>query len=644
MIKMRDLFRKILIAICALFIVLPCFAETDAEIGDYGMWATENNRQLVTGTMTKELTNFGPENVNVSESFVPIEAKLGLAFMGGMAKIGMALDSSLVRFAIIFMLLAYAFWIAFEGYNLINSGADAKATIKDIVVKGVIISAWIMILDFGIARAFTMIMIPIVSFGTFISTTIWNNITSTAGFSLPDNCAAIKEYAANNISPYLVNVQGADVTKSTLYGLNITTESAAGLLCVPSQMSAFFVTVIKIGWNWVVSSVGVGLFGAVLGLVIVYLGLKSIWKYLFAALGVIADLFLGLLMLPFTAIAETTAKTNYKGVAGGIFNSFLEIFKAENLKTQINRFINATLYFILLSVAIGVSVSLLAYTINPMNGQISSNMNMDGLGGVIVLIMVLLLVCYMADKATDLATKWGGKIDTSVGDTFKKDIEKLWSLFKKYAKVPGLNGADSPNGNGNGDFSSGDGNNSNGGGDDSNNKNLKADIALIGMQKTGKYTLLSVLSPTQMVVANDQYSSRPVRFGFLRINGVRRVLAYLPPLTAGASTSVAYGNRFLKHAEKARLILHIIDANEPDWYANYKDIRDELGYYGNGLTAKQEIVVITKKDAITDAEFNTKLNAFRAAFGSNTIPTIVPVSAQTREGIDDLIDAIKRKF
>ena len=145
------------------------------------------------------------------------------------------------------------------------------------------------------------------------------------------------------------------------------------------------------------------------------------------ALGVIADIFLSILLLPFTAIAETIAKTSYKGIAGDIFNSFLDIFKAEKLETQINRIIKAALYFVCLAVATGVSISLLTFVIDPYTGHVLSA---GGFDGAIMLILSLLLVCYMADKANDLATKWGGKIEGNFGDQVKKDVTNLWKVSK----------------------------------------------------------------------------------------------------------------------------------------------------------------------------------------------------------------------
>lgn len=416
MIKTHAIFRKILIAIFAVFIAIPAFADTfmggSGDIGDFGRWATEENRGLVTSRIVDELQNFGPTATNVTHAYVPVEAKVGLAFIGGMTQIATALDKTLGQFAIMFMLIAYAFWVAFEAYNLIGTAGDAKKTIENVLKKGLIISVWLIVLKFGIARAFTMIMVPIVSAGTFIATTIWESITSAAGYALPNTCEAIRQYATTALPG---NVQ-------------ITADAASGLLCIPTQMSAFFMTIIEIGWKWVIAGVGTSLFTSIIGIYITYLALKSIWKYMFIALGVIADIFLSLLLLPFTAIAETTAKTQYKGVAGDIFNTFLDIFKAEKLETQITRIVKAALYFVCLAVATGVAVSLLTFVVNPASGEILTS---GGLDGAILLILSLMLVCYMAEKSQKLATEWGGKIETGFGDQVKKETEKLWELTKK---------------------------------------------------------------------------------------------------------------------------------------------------------------------------------------------------------------------
>ena len=409
--------RKILIAVFALCIITPCFAlDLSPDISPEGSWATEHNRELVTSRITEELNKFGPTATTVSNSYVPIEAKLGLAFMGGLSRVGTALERPLVNFLTLFILIAYAFWVAFEAYNLIIAKTETNKVVKDIVIKGIFVAAWLLVMNHGLAKSFADIIMPLVSIGTFLSNTIWESIVNSAGFTLTDTCEAIKNYA--------------NTPTNLPADLQISSDAAAELLCIPTQMTTFFTSIIGIGWKWVVMGVGMSLFGVLTGLYVTYLALKNIWKYLFMALSVIADLFISLLLLPFTAVAETTAKTNYKGVAGDIFNSFLGIFKAENLETQITRIIKASLYFVCLALATGIALSLLTFVINPQTGELLHIATFDGFNGGIILILTLLLVSYLADKAQELSDKWGAKIDDSLGQQTKKDAEKLWKITK----------------------------------------------------------------------------------------------------------------------------------------------------------------------------------------------------------------------
>ena len=150
------------------------------------------------------------------------------------------------------------------------------------------------------------------------------------------------------------------------------------------------------------------------------------WKFALMALGVIMDLFLGILMLPFTAFAETITPTSYKGLAGNIFNGFIKLFNAGPVKlnVQVNRFINAAIYFVSLSIVIAICAALLYGIIgSDMASQIPSLDN----DGFIPALLTGSLVAYLASQADDIATKIGGSVDTSFSKQFGNDV-------KTYAK------------------------------------------------------------------------------------------------------------------------------------------------------------------------------------------------------------------
>jgi GTP-binding protein len=122
------------------------------------------------------------------------------------------------------------------------------------------------------------------------------------------------------------------------------------------------------------------------------------------------------------------------------------------------------------------------------------------------------------------------------------------------------------------------------------------------------------------------------------------VLVDLPGLIEGAHTGVGLGDQFLGHAERTKMILHVIDGTEPDWAARYAAIRHEMDSYGGGLVGKPEMVVINKTDAIEDSEFTDRMAAFKKSFGRKKKPEIVAISAAGRVGIAELILTIEKMF
>ncbi len=118
----------------------------------------------------------------------------------------------------------------------------------------------------------------------------------------------------------------------------------------------------------------------------------------------------------------------------------------------------------------------------------------------------------------------------------------------------------------------------------------------------------------------------------------------LPGLIEGAHTCVGLGDRFLGHAERTKLILHVIDGSEPDWTARYKAIRHEMDSYGGGLLNKPEIVVINKTDTLSEDELKTRMDDFKKSFGRKKKPGIITISAAGHIGIDNMISEIEKRF
>ena len=173
---------------------------------------------------------------------------------------------------------------------------------------------------------------------------------------------------------------------------------------------------------------------------------------------------------------------------------------------------------------------------------------------------------------------------------------------------------------------------------------LIADIGLVGFPNAGKSTLLAAVTSARPKIANYAFTTLNPQLGVMYAHNREFVMVDLPGLIEGAHTGVGLGDRFLGHAERTKLILHLIDGNEPDWTARYSAIRHEMDSYGGGLLNKPEIVVINKIDMLSDDELKTKLDVFKKSFGRKKKPEIITISAAGQIGIDNLISTIEKVF
>ncbi len=395
-----------------LFSVCPVFADDIVNgVGDFGSWATDENKEILIGNVKTDIENFNPSN-NITNSSASLIVKVSVAFMRAMSEIGNILDISLLHFAVVFLIVAFAFWIFFESYQMMTSGSDVKKLAENIIKKGLLITGWIIILNFGPAKIFTFVMGPILSVGTYLANFILNSVTSATGISL-DSC--------DNILPY---IQQNLVNPANSGDVLINPEAARDIICLPNRMTSFFDTTIKIGWDWIIGGLGQSTFSFFAGCILIFYSLRGIWKFAFIALGIVADLFLAIIMLPFTAVAETVSKTSYKGVAGDIYNTFLSIFSASKLDSIINKFISAAIHFVSLAIIVGVASALMSSIVNIDAINTLPNLNAQP---AIILLITLALTIHLITKSDELATKWSGGIETSLGtDKFKSDVKGLW--------------------------------------------------------------------------------------------------------------------------------------------------------------------------------------------------------------------------
>ena len=166
---------------------------------------------------------------------------------------------------------------------------------------------------------------------------------------------------------------------------------------------------------------------------------------------------------------------------------------------------------------------------------------------------------------------------------------------------------------------------------------LLADVGLVGFPSVGKSSLLSVLTNAKPEIADYHFTTLKPNLGVVSIlNGYNFVLADLPGLINGASEGRGLGLEFLRHIERCRVILHVIDMSAHDGrdpYQDYLDINEELKNYGMRLMERPMIVAANMMD-IDGSELY--LDYFKSKLGNKKVE-IFPISAVTREGLEPLV-------
>jgi len=137
-----------------------------------------------------------------------------------------------------------------------------------------------------------------------------------------------------------------------------------------------------------------------------------------------------------------------------------------------------------------------------------------------------------------------------------------------------------------------------------------ADIGIVGMPNSGKSSLLSVLTSAKPKIANYPFTTINPNLGVASYDDKEVTLADIPGLIEGAHEGIGLGDKFLRHIERCKNILHLIDITNDNLLENYSKVRKELFKYSNKLTKKKEIIVFNKTDMVSEDEINKKIDIF----------------------------------
>ena len=159
-----------------------------------------------------------------------------------------------------------------------------------------------------------------------------------------------------------------------------------------------------------------------------------------------------------------------------------------------------------------------------------------------------------------------------------------------------------------------------------------ADIGIIGLPNAGKSSLLASLTSANPKIANYKFTTLNPNLGVAMYDDKEITLADIPGLIEGAHEGTGLGIKFLKHIERCKTLLHLIDITENDLINSYNQVRNELKKYSKELIKKDEIIVFNKIDLIKKDEIKEKLNKFKGEIKKN----ILKISTLDKKTISDI--------
>lgn len=170
---------------------------------------------------------------------------------------------------------------------------------------------------------------------------------------------------------------------------------------------------------------------------------------------------------------------------------------------------------------------------------------------------------------------------------------------------------------------------------------LLAEVGIIGLPNAGKSTLISSLSAARPKIADYPFTTLIPNLGVVRKpTGDGTVFADIPGLIEGAAEGAGLGHDFLRHIERTRVLLHLIDATSDDVIGDYNTIQQELQAYGRGLPERSQILALNKIDAV-DSE-TVDLEALATQLNHLSYAPVFLISAVTRAGLEPMLQELWR--
>ena len=166
---------------------------------------------------------------------------------------------------------------------------------------------------------------------------------------------------------------------------------------------------------------------------------------------------------------------------------------------------------------------------------------------------------------------------------------------------------------------------------------LLAEVGIIGLPNAGKSTLIAVLSAARPKIADYPFTTLVPNLGVVRRpSGDGTVFADIPGLIAGAAQGAGLGHDFLRHIERTRLLIHLVDAGADDPVSDLRVVEKELMAYGHGLVERPRLLVLNKQELVPDDLLDSVQDDLRQASGRD----LITISAVMGRGLNALLDQV----
>ena len=170
---------------------------------------------------------------------------------------------------------------------------------------------------------------------------------------------------------------------------------------------------------------------------------------------------------------------------------------------------------------------------------------------------------------------------------------------------------------------------------------LLAEVGIIGLPNAGKSTLISVLSAARPKIADYPFTTLVPNLGVVRRpSGDGTVFADIPGLIAGAAQGAGLGHDFLRHIQRTRLLIHLVDASSDDVVRDLAVVEQELEAYGHGLAERPRLVALNKVELLLEEELQERLEAAQAHCGH----PVLAISAAASIRLDQLLSAVWKEL